>query len=106
MYSTKISFEQAQKIAENAVRSDISPVRLQGLNNLLEEDYLEAECCWIFLRSKKIVIPPEDCILMAYGGYAVSKKGECSLITHFDYSPEKLNAYLKVMSDYYKKSNT
>jgi hypothetical protein len=103
-----ISFVHARMIAENSVLRDICCSNLQtgDVEKLLEEDYLEAECCWIFLRNKNIVVPPQNWFAKAYGAYAVSKKGVCYIITHFADEPERLKAYLQMISDHFKKNGT
>jgi hypothetical protein len=101
-----IAIRHAQKIAESSVLNDICRFNLLITKpiKLLEDNYLEAECCWIFLRNKEIVIPLQNWFAKSYGAYAVSKKGTCNIITHFPGEPERLKAYLETMSDYFKKS--
>jgi hypothetical protein len=73
----KITFCHAKKIAEISVLSDICRSNLQIIapTKLLEDNYLETEYCWIFLRNKKIVVPSQNWFSKSYGAYAVSKKG-------------------------------
>jgi hypothetical protein len=103
MEVTKITVDQARKMAENAVLEDIVRLNLIEPVRLLEDEYLEADYCWIFLRSKKIVIPHDRWFERAYGAYAISKKGGFSLITDFSDEPEKLKEYLQTMSDYFER---
>jgi hypothetical protein len=103
-----ITLEHAQKMAEYPILFNIcrSILQTNDMEKLLEDDYLEAEYCWIFLRNKNIVVPPQDWFENDYGAYAISKKGDSSHIMHFPDEPERLKAYLQVMSDHFKKNGT
>jgi hypothetical protein len=59
----KITIEQALEIATSAVSKELAELKIIAPDKLLEDEYLEAEHCWIFLRNKNIVIPPKDWFL-------------------------------------------
>ena len=53
--------------------------------------------------NKKISIPEE--YSLNRGAYVVSKKGAFKHIADFSDDPEKLQAYLNTMSNYFKEKN-
>ena len=69
----------------------------------LEGDFLEAEHCWIFFRSKRIIVVPGNWFTKSYGAFAVSKKGAISQITTFENDRLQQLGYLKTMSDYFQQ---
>lgn len=101
----QITFEQAREIAFSAACADVTGILKDIPSKLLDDEYLEAEHCWFFFRSKDVVIPSESWFVATYNAYAISKKGAFSQITDFDRDPEKLAEYLKKMSDYFEKKN-
>lgn len=103
--TNQITFDQAKKQAENAVMSDIAHYENIEVCHPLEDEYFEAECCWIFLRNKKIIVLPTHWFTKEYGAYAVSKKGAFSQIMNFANDTEQLKTYVQIMSDYFKATN-
>jgi len=57
-YIPTISFNQAKKIAEQAAFEQLEEFIDKSMVNLLEEEFVEAECCWFFFRNKQIEGPP------------------------------------------------
>jgi hypothetical protein len=47
-YIQTYTFEQAKKIAEECAFKKLSPFICDRTMNILDENYLEAECCWVF----------------------------------------------------------
>jgi len=101
-YVQKISLSQAREIAEENALWKLQPYMTNFTTSVLREHFEEAECCWFFFRNKEIVGPPEQALRWAWA-YAVSKKGEVSIIADYSDQPEKLQEYLKKMSDYFKE---
>lgn len=98
-----ISFVDAKAIAEDMAYSDLkSFVGHTQKSRLLQDRWLEAEHCWIFFRTKEYNIPPEMWFIKNYCAYAISKKGTARSITDFSDNPERLQAYLQTMSNYFK----
>jgi hypothetical protein len=98
-----ITLDEARKIALDQVRYDAQWDIKDNSIPLLEDNYLEAECCWIFFRNRAIVIAPER--RLSNGAYCISKKGHARLIADFSSDPVRLHEYLKTMSDYFKAQN-
>lgn len=96
-----ITLAQARKMAEDAVMQDEAYYENSELEQALEEEFLEAEHCWIFLRNRKIIVLPENWFTKSYAAFAVSKKGVISQITAFEEDREQLLAYLQTMSEYF-----
>jgi len=97
---TSITFEQARVRAENEARSHLKYFLKDESTPLLEERYLDAECCWMFFRNRAIVVPPEQSLRT--GAYAVSKRGSLRYIADFSDDFAKLQAYLLTMSNYFR----
>ncbi|MFC5475789.1 hypothetical protein [Paraherbaspirillum soli] len=98
---TTITFEQAKRLAEESASFFLSDFLKDAATPLLQEHYLEAEHCWMFFRNKDIAIPPDR--PFCDGAYAISKKGNGSYIADLSDNPEKLQAYLQTMSNYFKQ---
>ena len=105
MMSTKksknITLRQAKKIAiDIAVYDTVNDVTDTSMP-LLQEEYLEAENCWMFFRNRLIVIAPEralsDC------AYCVSKRGNGRSIPDYSNDPVRLVEYLHIMSNHFKE---
>ena len=96
----QISLSDAMKIAENAARRNLSCFLPKEDANVLADDYAEAEHCWMFFRSKKIMIPP-DGELRGGWAYVVSKTGELREVPDFSSDKQKLYEYLEKMSEYF-----
>lgn len=96
-----ITLNQARQMAEDAVMRDRSQYKSPEVQKALEDEFLEAENCWIFFRNKKIVVLPENWFTKAYVAFAVSKRGSFSQVTAFDEDREQLLSYLQTMSEYF-----
>lgn len=97
-----ITLDQAKNIAEKAISDDCAKAGIICLPpNLLEEEVIDTPGCWLILRNKKISFPEGNWYSANYGAYAISKFGEFSQITHFDYDASALLEYSKKMSDYF-----
>lgn len=99
----RITVEQARKIAEDAVMQERGQYENAEIEQALEDGFLEAEHCWIFLRNRKIVVLPENWFTRSYGAFAVSKKGTMSQISSFEDDPAQLPRYLQTMSEYFHR---
>lgn len=101
MLNDEIDLGQARRIAEEQARIELSGFAPAEVN-CLQDDYLEAEHCWMFFKKKDIVVPPEASLGINWA-YVVSKHGKFSLVQDFSSDSKKLNAYLKTMSDYFAR---
>lgn len=97
-----ISFIEAKKLAEEAARINLSIFLSDPSIDLLRDEYLETEYCWMFFRNQGIIVPPEGS-LRGDWAYAVSKRGQIRQIADLSDDPIKLNAYLIKMSDYFNR---
>jgi len=96
-----ITLVQGRQIAEDAVVRDKSYYENSELDRALEGDFLEAEHCWIFFRSKTIVVSKKNWFTKSYAAFTVSKKGAISQITAFEEDRAQLLDSLQTMSDYF-----
>ena len=103
-YIQTYTFEQAKKIAEECAFKNLSPFMCDKTMNILDDNYLEAECCWFFFRNKLIKGSTAQ-VLRWFCAYAVSKRRKLRIIADFYDEPIKLGEYLVVMSNYFKKEN-
>ncbi len=99
----KISPEIARKLAEDAVIRDKEHYANPEFKKALEDDFLEAEHCWIFFRNKEIIVLPENWFTKSYAAFAVSKSGTVNQITAFEDDKEQMLAYLQTMSEYFAR---
>lgn len=95
-----ISLFQARKIADQQARSDLEGYT-GSFSEVLENEYLEAEHCWMFFRSREIDVPL-DATLGIKWAHVVSKYGTYSMVQDFSEDPQRLQAYLQGMSDHFK----
>lgn len=101
-YIQEITFEQAKRIAEELALWRLERYMDNRSIPVLREQFEEAECCWFFFRNKQIEGPPEE--ILGWGpAYAISKKGDVSIIADFSDEPERLQEYLQAMSNYFKE---
>jgi hypothetical protein len=96
----QISLSDALKIAESAARRNLSCFLPREDATVLAGEYVEAEHCWMFFRSKEIFVPPEG-ELRGGWAYAVSKTGEIREVPDFSSDKQKLKEYLEEMSEYF-----
>ena len=96
----QITMREAKKIAENAAKEQLQSYANSKIS-FLSDEFMEADYCWFFFRNKKIIGPPEE-VLNWDWAYAVSKKGELSLIADYSKDTEALKDYLKKMSNYFR----
>ena len=101
-YSAEITFKEAKAIAEEDARKNLYEFREDISQAFLREEFLEAECCWIFFRNKEITGPPERALTWDCA-YAVSKKGNCYTIADRSDEPEELNKYISHFSSHLKR---
>jgi hypothetical protein len=99
-FDKRISLSDAMKLAENAARRNLSCFLPREDAKVLAGEYVEAEHCWIFFRSKEILVPPEGEFRGGWA-YAVSKTGEIREVPDFSNDEQKLKAYLEKMSEYF-----
>lgn len=97
----QITLAQGRQLAEDAVMRDKGHYENSEFEQALEDDFLEAEHCWIFFRNRKIIVLPENWFTKSYAAFAVSKKGALSQITAFEDEQAQLLAYLQTMSEYF-----
>jgi hypothetical protein len=96
----QISVTEARRIAQKVAEPALRPFMPEGGQDLLREEYAEAENCWFFFRNPEIFVPPEKSMKGDWA-YAVSKRGTARQIADFFDDKEGLRAYLQTMSDYF-----
>jgi len=72
--------------------------------DMLSPDYVEAEGCWIFFRSRELTLP-SHMELSASAAYAVSKWGEVRIVADCSDSPDQMNSLLALLSGYFLRSD-
>ncbi|WP_316228458.1 hypothetical protein [Bradyrhizobium sp. SZCCHNR1039] len=95
-----IDVAAARRIAEEAAQQKLERFLAEPDQPLLRDEFLEGANCWFFFRDPAIVVPPQYA-LGAECAYAVSKRGAVRTIADFFSDKEKLDSYLKTMSDYF-----
>ncbi len=103
-YVQEITYEEARGIAEENAMKNLKPYITSQMFSVLQEKYEEEECCWFFFRNEQIKGPMEEALRWAWA-YAISKKGAVSIIADYSDDSEKLQGYLRKMSDYFKRLN-
>jgi len=92
---------EAREIASDLAAFDTASDIEDRSIPVLQDDYLEAEYCWMFFRNKAIVIAPEralsDC------AYCISKHGHGRSIADYFNDPVRLREYLQIMSGHFKE---
>jgi hypothetical protein len=96
-----ITFDEARKKAADGVRYNAKMDIKDDSIPLLQDEYLEADYCWMFFRNKAIVLAPERAL--SDFAYCVSKKGHIRYIVDFSDDPVRLQEYLQAMSNYFKE---
>lgn len=96
-----IDINQAKKIASEKAEPLLKKFIVNNNIPLLQDYFIEGDECWMFFMNKAITIPEE--YSLNKGAYVVSKKGAFRHIADFSDEPEKLQAYLKTMSKYFKE---
>ena len=96
-----ISLSQARVIAEKHARADLDGF-ISSSSQVLKNEYLEAEHCWMFFKSEEICVP-KDATLGIKWAYVVSKKGTYSMVQDFSDDQQRLQTYLQTMSDHFQK---
>jgi len=98
---SEITLEKARDIAREQALFNLSAF-IEGDEDVLEADYLEAQHCWMFFRNRKISVP-NSALLGIEWAYVVSKRGKFSMVEDYSSDNEKLVEYLKTMSDYFAR---
>ncbi len=97
----QISLLQARAIAEQHAFADLKEFA-GSFSQVLKDDYLESEHCWMFFRKEEINVP-SDATLGIKWAYVVSKKGTYSMVQDFSDDQQKLQAYINSMSDHFQE---
>lgn len=96
-----IAVESAMTLASNEASRIWGNLAKQQGKPLLDDEVREAEACWLFVRHRDIVIPNPprayDCMIV------VSRRGSVRIVADFYGDREKQAAYLKMMSEHFKK---
>jgi hypothetical protein len=101
MNNESISLSEARKIAEKNASKDCGQSLIEA-EQILKNQYLEAENCWMFFGNEKTKTASENNLGIKWA-HVVSKNGDYSMVQDFSDDPSKLHAYLKTMSNYFKK---
>ncbi|TXH31981.1 MAG: hypothetical protein E6Q98_26115 [Rhodospirillaceae bacterium] len=99
---SQITFEEARADAEKQAYADIDSFRKDKSIPLLDDEYLEAEHCWMFFQNKDIYLAPE--YQFSHRAYAYSKKkGVGRTVYDLRDDPERMSEHLQYMSDFFAK---
>lgn len=94
-----LTFEQAQKAAEDIAASELQRVGLNCPENLLSQTYIETEGCWIFFINEAISHVSISTDQLFWMAYAIAKSGEMSHVVYdFRSDQHKMNEYADVWS--------
>lgn len=96
-----ITLGRAREIASDVAAYNLAGFLADKTISLLQEEYLEAENCWMFFRNKAIVLPPEGAL--SDFAYCVSKKGAARSVLDFSENSVRLHEYLESMSNHFKE---
>lgn len=97
-----ITVKDAKNIVEQAAKERLQSYIKDKKTSLLSERIEEVEHCWFFFRNEDIVGAPDRALQWGWA-YAISKKGEVSIIGDLSHDPIALNEYLNKMSNYFKE---
>lgn len=96
-----ISYSEARNIAEAEAHSLLAGyLSEQSKIEILSENYLKADHCWMFFRRKDLIFPPEASFA-ASAAYVVSKRGTLRTVADLSFDSGKLHAYLQSISQYF-----
>ena len=98
-----ISIAEAKTIAERAAMSDVKRFMKDDLSPLMDY-FATGGNCWFFFRRRDILIPIQLGLLPA-SCYAVSIWGDLRYIADFYDDKEKLEEYLKTMSNFFVREH-
>ncbi len=100
--SHPISFDEAQVIAADMARQGFTLFDGLPVSTMLNEEFLEAQGCWIFFISDEALTRLGDLRSpLFFTAYAVAKSGDpVGFVYDFRATPEKMNDYLELWSMY------
>jgi len=99
---TSITLAQAREVAKQNALADLADF-VGPLQEVLSAEYLEAENYWMFFRSEELDVPL-DATLGIKWAFVVSKKGTFSMVQDLSDDLERLQAYLRTLSDHFRQS--
>jgi hypothetical protein len=99
-YEPTISFEEARALAEKAAREKLSGLFDERLESILENHYMEEECCWLFFRKTKIIVPEGG---FKGWSFAISKRADIRLFYDLRHKPEKMAEIFQNLSNHIKE---
>lgn len=93
------SFVSAKSVAERLARGALQCILAHVPSEVLSNQYLEAEGCWIFFLNEQIPLPSNIQGQIFFTAYAVAKCGELEASV-YDFRPnmKKMQDYLEVWS--------
>jgi hypothetical protein len=100
-----ISQSQARALAEEHSRAELGEFAWISGPRVLRDDYLEAAHCWMYFVSDCVLLPVDQAGGMRWA-HVVSKTGQYAMVQDFSDDPDRLQAYLQTMSDYFSDSAT
>ncbi len=96
---TKVTFEEARRLASEAARSEFGVHSSSDKRELLSDFHMEAEGCWFFFKADD-TLPPRGTGMLASGVYAVSKSGVTSCVYDFRDNVQQMRDYVEMFSLY------
>jgi len=93
------SFVSAKNVGESLARAELQCVLAHVPCEVLSNQYLEAEGCWIFFLNEQIPLPSKIQGKLLWTAYAVAKFGELEASV-YDFRPnmEQMQDYLEMWS--------
>jgi hypothetical protein len=100
-YKPTINFETARALAEKAAREELSGLFDERVESILDEQFMEAECCWLFFRKAEIIVPKGG---FKGWSFAISKRADVRLFYDFRHEPETMAEIFQNLSNHIKET--
>jgi hypothetical protein len=92
-----MNFHEARQLAQEDAMYHAQGLYFGKAEHVLDDDFLEAEHCWMFFRSRSIVMPPERSL--SDFAYVFGKRGGGRWVPDYRGNEPRLREYLKTCSD-------
>lgn len=93
------TFETARETANAMARTELAAHRLQSSSQVLSDETIEAEGCWIFFLSEDVRLPERESGQLFCTAFAVSKCGSLTASVYdFRSNPAQMREYVEIWS--------